>query len=52
MGETGWRARIGENAMVELLEQNRASATGNKFILWLFCSVDFASYMSLDDGHR
>lgn len=41
MGETGWRARIGENAMVELLEQNRASATGNKFILWLFCSVWF-----------
>jgi len=33
MGEMGWSARIGENAMVELLEQNRASANGNSFIL-------------------
>jgi len=33
MGEMGWSARIGENAMVELLEQNRASANGSSFIL-------------------
>lgn len=38
MGDTGWRARIGENTMVELLEQNTASANGNSFILCcLFC---------------
>ena len=39
MGDNGWRSRIGENAMVELLEQNTASANGNSFILCLFCSV-------------
>ena len=37
MGDKGWSARMGENAMVELLEQNRASAIGNVFIsVYLF----------------
>lgn len=44
MGEMGWSARIGENAMVELLlEQNRASANGNRFIFLFFYIV----YMNL-----
>lgn len=47
MGETGWRLRIGENAiMVELLVQNTASANGNSFIS-CDCSVmyELAKYI-------